>query len=171
MVFGFILWTSNTFKEMRYIIPKGWHFSLPWIPRLYRNKISYKWEVEFDKSCEYNIGVYQLDWNKLVGVTNHLNPRKHSIRIAWRYYNGVIQLASYKEEDYKFTYLRLGEVELGKKAVVELFFSMNFVRVTVNDKPTTYYFEKKKWTWRLNPYFGGTRKAPHTMKLKLTKIE
>jgi len=170
MVYGFILWTFNTVK-MKYIIPKGWHFSLPWIPRLYYNQLSYKWEVEFDKSCKYNIGIEQLDWNKLVGVTNHLNPRKDSIRIAWRYYNGVIQLASYREENNKFTYLRLGEVKFGEKAIVELFFSNNFVRATVNGKCTTYLFKKKKWMWRLNPYFGGNMSAPHTMSLKLTKIK
>lgn len=157
---------------MKYIIPKGWHFSLPWIPRPSYNEISYKWEVVFDENCKYNIGKDQLDWNKLVGITTHLNPRKHSIRIAWRYGGkNIIELAAYHEEDYKFTYLRLGQVKLGEKAVVELFFSMNFVRVTINGKPMTYFFKKRKWVWRLNPYFGGNVAAPHTMSLKLTKIK
>lgn len=160
---------------MRYYIPKGWHFSIPVLPRICK-KNKYTWNVKFNNSCKYKIGQDQSDWNKLVGISNTLNPRKDSIRFVWRYNTDfdLFEIGVYREKDYVWdakplTYV-LNEANLTMKFnsdTVELYGhdarNLNHAVIVLN-------FKKNKVSLRTNPYFGGNIPAPHCINLKLKAL-
>ena len=154
---------------MTYIIFKDWHFSLPLLPRFYIKKNKFKWFAQLNNSCKYDIGEDQLDWNKLVGITNHLNPRKDSVRFVWRYdkKKDVFEIGLYKEVDEVFKSYSLCTVKANEIIEMRFTFSRNFVKASVNNNSLTLPFLIDNFAWRLNPYFGGNRTSPHNMKIKL----
>lgn len=155
---------------MIYTIFKGWHFSFPWIPRIYWNKDDYNWNVIFTNSCKYDHGTNdQLDWNKLVGISNHLNPRKDSLRIVWRYNKetDLFEIALYTEKNKEFTAVEIASIKANEKLTINLKCYVTYALVEVKDKLFMASFQKEPLTLRLNPYFGGNLPAPHKMKLKL----
>lgn len=154
---------------MIYTIYKGWNFSMPLIPRFYIKKNKFKWFARLDNSCKYWIGEDQLDWNKLVGVSNYLNPRKESIRFVWRYdkKKDVFEIGVYKEIDKVFKSYSICTVKSNQIIELRLLFSRNFVKASVNGYSLTLPFLINNFAWRLNPYFGGNRTSPHDIKIKL----
>lgn len=154
---------------MTYIIFKNWHFSLPLLPRFYIKKNKFKWFAQLNNSCKYDIGEDQLDWNKLVGITNHLNPRKDSVRFVWRYdkKKDAFEIGLYKEVDKVFKSYSLCTVKVNEIIEMRFTFSRNFVKASVNNNSLTLPFLINNFVWRLNPYFGGNRTSPHNMKIKL----
>ena len=154
---------------MIYTIPKGWHYSIPAFP-IPSIKNSYKWEVTFDDSCKYDInGPDQLDWNKLVGVSNYLNPRKESIRFVWRYIvkMDLFEIATYIEENKNFKTSFFCYVKSNELLSLSMKFVDGSVAVSAKGCTKILNFPKNKLTFRCNPYFGGNQPAPHTMNLKL----
>jgi hypothetical protein len=154
---------------MTYTIFKGWHFSMPLLPRFYIKKNKFKWYAQLNNSCKYWIGEDQLDWNKLVGISNHLNPRKESIRFVWRYdkKKDVFEIGLYKELDEVFKSYSICTVKPNQIIELRLLFSKNFVKASVNNNSLTLPFLINNFVWRLNPYFGGNRTSPHNMTIKL----
>jgi hypothetical protein len=157
---------------MKYICFKGMHWFLPVLPRFYWNKKQYNWTVNFDSSCAYDLGDDdQYDWNKLVGVSEHLNPRIHSIRFGWRYnlQNKMIEIASYKETNYKFEFNIISTVELNKNIKLNIQLYSNLVALDVSGNTyVTPFVLNNKLTIRANPYFGGNKTSPHKMSLKIS---
>ena len=153
---------------MRYFIPKGWHFSIPKFPILY-TKSEFEWNVKFNNTCKYKIGADQMDWNKLVGISNYLNPRIDSIRFVWRYdsYFDMFEIGVYKEVDEAFKAYSICTVKTNEVFEMRFTFSRNFVKASVNNNSLTLPFLIDNFVWRLNPYFGGNRTSPHNMKIKL----
>jgi hypothetical protein len=154
---------------MNYYIFKGFHFSFPFIPRFYYKRKVFKWEVVFDNSCRYNIGKEdQADWNKLVGVSNHIFPRKYSVRFVWRWYNDELQLGVYHEINKKPASYVIYTPKKNEPVKLELYIGHNFVTAKANGKwKYNYPFVSKKLRFRLNPYFGGNNPSPHLIKIKL----
>ena len=158
---------------MKYYCLKNFHYFLPSFPIVYWKKKVYKWEVVFDNNCRYDLqNEDQLDWNKLVGVSQHFNPRLNSLRFGWRYNlkTEEIEIALYSEKNYVFEYKLLTSVKPTEKLKLSMYFEGDLATVQVND--TTYqtkYTLDKNLTIRCNPYFGGNRTAPHCMSLKLSK--
>ena len=157
---------------MTYTCFKGMHWFLPVLPRFYWNKKQYDWTVNFDSSCAYNLGDDdQYDWNKLVGVSQHFNPRVNSIRFGWRYNltNNLIEIASYKETNYHFEFSTIASVELNKDVKLTIQLYSDLVALNVNDNIYVTSFKMdKKLLMRANPYFGGNNTAPHKMSLKIS---
>lgn len=157
---------------MKYTCFKGMHWFLPVIPRFYWNKKQYNWTVNFNSSCAYDLGDDdQYDWNKLVGVSEHLNPRINSIRFGWRYNltNDLIEIASYKETNYKFEFNTLASVELNKDVKLTIQLYTKLVALGVNDKVHLIPLDiNNKLLMRANPYFGGNNAAPHKMSLRIS---
>lgn len=155
---------------MKYVIPKGWHFALPPIPKLYKSDYL-KWKVKFTNSCKYSIGQDQADWNKLVGVSNHLNPKIDSVRFVWRYLidDDVFEIAVYKEVSNIFFARPLTTVKAGETLNLEMTFhkSLNNIYVAANHSSTYIVFCPKKWLIGCHPYFGGNIPAPHTISLSV----
>ena len=156
---------------MKYFILKGWHFSILWFPRIYIDKQDYNWTVQFDESCKYDHGTPdQLDWNKLVGISNHLNPRKNSFRFVWRYnvFLDMFQIGTYLEKDGVFTARAFYNVKSDVPVNLKLKCYYTYAVVEINDiTQQTVDFQKEYVTLRLNPYFGGNKTAPHKMSLRL----
>ncbi len=154
---------------MTYTIFKGWHFSLPFIPRFYCKKIRFKWFAQLNNSCKYWIGEDQLDWNKLVGISNSINPRKDSIRFVWRYDKNkdVFEIGIYKEAEKVFKAYSICRVKANEIIELRFLFSRNFVKASVNNNSLTLPFLINNFVWRLNPYFGGNRTSPNNIKIKL----
>ena len=147
------------------------HWFLPVLPRLYWNKKQYNWTVKFNSNCAYNLGDDdQLDWNKLVGVSEHFNPRRHSIRFGWRYNltTKLIEIASYKETNYHFEYNTIASVELNKSIKLSIEFCRDSATLSVdNNTYTTPFTLAYKLLIRANPYFGGNKVAPNKMSLSI----
>lgn len=147
------------------------HWFLPVLPRFYWNKKQFNWTVNFDSSCAYNLGDDdQYDWNKLVGVSQHFNPRVNSIRFGWRYNinNGLIEIASYKETNYKFEFNTLASVKLGKDVKLSIQLYSDLVALSVDENIyITQLSLNTKLLMRANPYFGGNNAAPHKMCLSI----
>ena len=157
---------------MTYTCLKGMHWFLPVLPRFYWNKKQYDWTVNFDSSCAYDLGGNdQYDWNKLVGVSEHFNPRIHSIRFGWRYNLAakLIEIACYKETNYEFEYNTLASVELNKDVKLVIQFYSDLVAVGVDyETYITPFALNTKLLMRSNPYFGGNKPAPNKMSLKIS---
>jgi hypothetical protein len=160
---------------MRYFIPKGWHFSIPKFPIFY-TKSEFEWNVKFNNTCKYKIGADQMDWNKLVGISNTLDPRIDSIRFVWRYdsYFDMFEIGVYKETNNKWEVKTLTYVL--KEANLKMKFYNSFVELigydgrNLNHAKIVLEFKKNKLTLRTNPYFGGNVPAPHCMNLNLTEL-
>lgn len=147
---------------------------------MWYGKISFKKNVYFDSSCKYEIeGEDMMDTNKLFGVGYFFNHHVDSARLGWRYdpYTQKIVLSAY-------CYVN------GKRVISELcklrFFTWYAMEITVlND---CYIFDvkdtynpwttslatftvmkthRKKFQFRLGIFFGGNKKAPHTMKIEM----
>lgn len=157
---------------MKYICLKNWHWFLPVFPRIYWNKRFFYWSAELNESCRYFMSKDAMkSWHKLVGVSNHLNPRKESIRFVWKW---DLELQKFRvavfierNREFKKTVYELAVVEPGERFYMTLYFKQDQVTVNLNDNKSTLPFQIKKLAFRLNPYFGGQKKAPHCMSLNL----
>ncbi len=158
---------------MKYICIKNTHRFFPVWPRLYWKKKVYVWTAVLDESCKYafnNDGM--KSWNKLVGISNNINPRKDSVRFVWKWdlTNQFFRIAVYVERkaEFKNTIYEIGTVKPGEqfKVVFICFDGVTFAAIN-SSKSIWVPFDANDLTFRLNPYFGGQRKAPHFMTLKL----
>jgi hypothetical protein len=113
---------------------------------------------------------YQYDWNKLVGISEYLNPRKSSVRLVWRYNleTKLIEIGYYIEKNYKIESEILYSVEPNKEIEVGITFNYTstIVRADKNFRIVDFILNKEL-TFRNNPYFGGNKKSPHKIKLKI----
>ena len=158
---------------MKYLCLKNQHYFLPSLPRLYWKKKVYHWEVIFNENCTYDLkSDDQLDWNKLVGVSQHFNPRLNSLRFVWRYNleTKLIEIGVYSEKNYVFEYKLLTTVKPTEKLNLTMYFQGSTALLIANTQVQLVpYILDKNITIRCNPYFGGNRTAPHCMTLSLKK--
>lgn len=159
-----------------YFIKKGNHRS-GFFPNLYLKMFKTKYEVMFSKNCIYQFGdIDDLDINKLFGLSfgfHHYN----SIRFGWNVDGDKIAIHVY--------YYKLGKRFMNKIISIPVE-TIHTFEITVYDV----YYELKifnqdkkligwsnvvkpktvKWGYRLFPYFGGNRYAPHDVEIKMKKI-
>jgi hypothetical protein len=104
-----------------------------------------QYTLTFDKSC---LSASKNAYNKILGTSQYLNPRKRSLRLAWKPDgNGNISIAEMHEVDYKIQFRVLGRVVPGK--------------------PITVDFRKVyKFEWN-TPYFGGNETPNMTIKYSI----
>lgn len=155
---------------MKYTCYKGCHWFLPVIPRFYWKRKNFNWVVNFDGSCKYDIQEEQLDWNKLVGVSNYLNPRKDSLRFVWRYNisNENFEIGVYVEKNKVFNSFTICSVKENEKLELSLLFNSNgSTIVSANGISKIIDFKLNDFSIRTNPYFGGNMPAPHKMFLTM----
>jgi hypothetical protein len=111
-------------------------------------------KFKFNFNCKYDLGdVDQQDWNKLVGFSRGYH-RKNSVRIVWRWNveKQKMEIAHYWYKDGVRSWGDIKEIELGK---------------VYKEKLEIEKGKYPKWGYMLWPYFGGNKKAPHDMSLKL----
>ena len=154
---------------MTYFCLKNQHHFLPIIPRPYFFKKNFSWECSFSDNCKYDIGNDQLDWNKLVGISNKLHPRMDSVRFVWRYniQQDKFDIGLFVEKNFKFTPYNLISVNSNETFQLKFNFFQKFLIARANQTVQNVDFIINNFTYRLNPYFGGNMSSPHFMKLSL----
>jgi len=138
----------------------------------------FKWEFSFDNSCIYDIGSDETDANKLCGLTYHFNPHIDSVRFGWEWNpsKNKIDIDAYCYVDGSRSNTIIASVTPNEK-----------ISGTIEINPTNYTLtlesssigsvsktinktKNNKVKFLLNPYFGGNRKAPHTIKIYLKRL-
>lgn len=157
---------------MTYTCFKGWHWFLPVLPRFFYRKKTFLWTSELSENCVYVMDKNAMkSWHKLVGVSNHMNPRKESIRFVWKWDLELqkFRIAVFIERNYEFrkTVTELDLVSSNEPINMKLHFDGENVFVTVNKNEIKLPYKISNFGFRLNPYFGGQKTAPHLMTLKL----
>lgn len=172
-------------------IPKNKHRARPLQLGLNIGSRSLFRSVVFDTSCKYDIGQDQSDWNKLFGIgfipawkfllvfVSWLSfgvlfknlHHKNSARFVWRYnnLNGMIEIGCYVYNNGVRVSEKLMSVPLNRafkiaihvnKGTCDFFcFNENNVLQVVKEIPVKTGFI----SYNLGGYFGGNRKAPHTI--------
>lgn len=164
------------------VIYKGMHYCLNFLnfkPYFGLNgvkKLEYK--VMFTSSCRYSLGIDQSDINKLFGISYGFHHNQ-SDRIGWRYIAEIdkIELLLYSYVKGLRRTKSLGLYDINKEISIKLesiVYKGNYrtINVIINNEvigrdifPHNY----KNFGYTLGAYFGGNRKAPHTMKIKIEK--
>lgn len=171
------------------IVPKWFHACINQLP--YPFVIDYvKKDVMFTKDSTYELdSENQWDWNKLLGFSIGLLPKKwkrpmwyNSVRVAWRYVDGTIQVSPYTycngEMNYDYIPVNL-ELEkqytfiISQKAHAKNAFNVYVIssskmihewKVVLPTAITT------KWGWAACLVFGGSKRAPKTIKVKMKNV-
>jgi predicted transcriptional regulator len=159
-----------------YFIKKGNHRS-GFFLNLYLKMFKTKHQVIFSQNCIYKFGdVDDLDINKLFGISFGFH-HKNSMRFGWNVDGDKIAIHYY--------YYKLGKRFMNKMVSIPVE-TVHTFEITVYDA----YYELKvsdtngktigwanivkpktvKWGYRLFPYFGGNRVAPHDVTIKMKRI-
>lgn len=169
---------------MSYTIHKGrhrprWWFFLLW-PWIGYEKKSITRLVRFDFNCKYDLHGEEddLDVNKLFGLGYFWN-KKESARFGWNYNNvtGKIDVFAYYHTAGTMDFARLCHVSVGLKYMMILeihdssysFFVINTHNGLVEGQKVIEKPHKKRWSYNLGFFFGGTQKAPHDITVEIEK--
>jgi len=154
---------------MLYRIKIGSHGS-SWIPSItFRESIS--GSFSFLGDFEYVIDS-QEDTNKLVGLSDGWTHHKNSIRIGWRWNNGL-ELMTIVYRNGVREIKSMGYIEANKKYKYQIQIFDDFYGIKVTSGDTTYaelLDRSTKWNFIrvvLKPYFGGKNKAPKSFDILL----
>lgn len=162
-------------------IHKGFHRPFQIIPACFqfftlKERFSIRKKVLFTDSCRYNLdNGDQSDWNKLFGFCFGINGiHKNSARLVWRYSPEAdkIEIASYYYIDGIRRSRRLTTIKLNQcidlnilKAGRSIFFFADGFLVDdviiISNKPA----------FGCGLYFGGNRRAPHNITIKMCNYD
>lgn len=163
---------------MKYLIPKGFHFSIPPLPIFHFNVKKVKYYIKFDRNCWYKReDVIYTGINKLCGLGFGLNHHIDSVRIGWQpdFDNeNKINLYSYwydESDNKEYQKYPLGEVCTDTGFEISIKIDNDEYEVMVFGQK--FYIDNeipdKKWGLWLRPYFGGKSRSPKTMKIWISK--
>jgi len=134
--------------------------------------------VKFFYNCKYDLdNIDQLDINKLAGYSyglHHIN----SARIGWRYdiAKDKIELFGYVYNQGKRTTKHILFVDINKLHNCQIKTEKDHYLFNVNNDTQNHTIiiprtNKLMWFgYKLFPYFGGNRKAPHQMYIMLSTV-
>lgn len=177
---GHIWWRKR--ETMTFHIPRGKHRAWPWRFWLWWHRTSFDWVVKFDESCRYDLqNVDQLDTNKLCGIGYLPGHHKDSARFGWRYdtATGQVALSTYcYDSGRRMAIQHICWCEIDHEYYIDLKILSQWYKFTAYKKEDgvfmgsveVQYFHDKKFKYRLGTYFGGNQKAPHEIKIQLTKV-
>lgn len=165
---------------MTFRIPAGRHRALPLRLGFWWRRNSFTWVVRFTDNCRYDLGNDdQLDTNKLVGIGYLPGHHKDSARFGWRYdkMKGQIEIMAYCYVNGQRKIQSLCFCEIGKEYVLQLKMLINSYYMAVHERGETPIIgsdwidhnHNKHFKYRLGVYFGGNRRAPHTMTIELNR--
>jgi len=159
-----------------FLIKKGNHRS-GFYPNIHFGLKNLKYQVLFTDSCLYKFNdVDDFDINKLFGISFGFH-HKNSARFGWNVEEGQIAI-------YAYCY-KLGIRYSRRIAIIPInkifIFEINTYDVYFEFKITNYdgkiislanIAKAKccKWGYKLFPYFGGNKTAPHTMTIKMKEF-
>ncbi len=154
---------------MIYRIKKGCHRS-SWIPTITFSE-SISGSFSFLGDFEYAIDS-QEDTNKLVGLSDGWTHHENSIRIGWRWNDGL-ELMSIVYRDGIREIKPMGYIESNKEYKYLIIISDDFYGIKITSDNTKYseLFDRSSgWNFLrviLKPYFGGNNKAPKNFDIEL----
>lgn len=185
-----ILAQNASYKSQTYVFKKGHFLASPWQMRFYWDLESIKWRNCFDSTARYvmqnadsTIHTDQYDWLKLPGLTfTPWFPHGNTAMVGWRYNHlkDSIELNTYMHVDGGTFFKDNPHLTVGIGEHFEHEISLNYEKkqmtVTINTargtlSETMNYIEFQRWTSKIQPYFGGTSKAPHDVKVTITLLE
>jgi len=167
-------------------ILKGTHRSiLSWFPRFHINRKQISNTCTFYSDANYDFGdIDQLDINKLFGLSYGLH-HNNSARFGWRWNieKQMVEILAYVYVDgVRITEgaadLHIGYVHPGIQYDYTIKVVDGYYEFTLNSPlyPTPKVVKIKCsdrltwWGYKLYPYFGGNKKAPHTVHIDLERI-
>ena len=161
----------------KYKIKKGKHDAGFDFAPFYGKTVS-KYEVIFTSSCIYDLhDEDQYDINKLFGLS-YLYHHNNSARFGWRSTGDRIEISAYCYINGKRYFEDICLIETGRMYSMELRNTGDYYEFKVANsegilnlclkikKPKT-----SKLGYKLFPYFGGNKTAPHDMKILMRKIK
>lgn len=158
-----------------YFIQKGTHggFHFPKLVSVRKNKLKY--HVMFTESCKYDIGEDQSDINKLFGIGYLPWHRQNSVRFGWRYVQETdkIEILAYWYNSGQRYSQSMFNVELGRWYDYSISNNADSHQLIIYDKDGvplarhTVELKPESIGYKLFPYFGGNKTAPHTMRINM----
>ena len=176
-------------KERTYTMKKGRHHA----DKLLKNRLLWHiktlhWYNRFDTSARYiiknsegTIHEDQHDWSKLSGMTfTPWQPRRNTAMAGWRYNNVTdsIELTPY----FHVNGLRIFKddphltIAVNEPFEHEVYLNYETKEITVTirthraELSETHEFTTfRKWLVQIHPYFGGNKRAPRTIKLRVKR--
>lgn len=136
----------------------------------------------FYPSCRYLLTIPEdiKDVNKILGIGYFQNHQIDSARFGWYYsneYEKIVMVAysyingvlvkkdlTFLKVAYPYDVALIIENGVYKFRVYE---TSSGVEIGKHDEP---FYHKKKWSYPMNVFFGGSNPAPHDMKIDITKI-
>jgi hypothetical protein len=163
-------------RSKKYTVKEGHHKS-GFHPNLYFDVNRSKYEVIFTESCLYKFdNEDDADINKLFGLSFGYH-HKNSVRFGWNSEDGKIAIYAYC---YKLSqrYMRkIVSIPINSKHIFEInvYDAYYELKITNNEGELIgcANIAKAKTTkigYRLFPYFGGNRCAPHDVNIWMKKI-
>jgi hypothetical protein len=129
----------------------------------------------FTESCKYDVGEDQSDINKLFGIGYLPWHHQNSVRFGWRYVHETdkIEIFAYWYSSGVRHWQSMYSVELGRWYDYSMVNDSDSHQLIIYDKdgvPLARYaveLKPKFFGYKLFPYFGGNKKAPHTMRINM----
>lgn len=132
----------------------------------------------FDESAMYTVQVAsnQADINKLVGFSDcDQHHQNESARFGWRWYEDELQILAYSYNEGNLNYQLMGAIALNQEVALSidieaeqyLFMGDGLETVTL-PRTTDCEAGDNYWLW---PYFGSDETAPHTIEVRLKRIQ
>lgn len=156
---------------MLYTIKKGCHYGWHWFWPFLGKTCVIKHEVVFKQNCLYRFGdADDFDVNKLFGRSFGFH-HKNSVRFGWRPFKGKIAIFSYVYRNGERSINELGICDIDKKYTFQIKCKDNFTLFEMGDESHKTRFgvntSGSPFGYKLYPYFGGNRKAPHDIDIRL----
>ena len=114
-----------------------------------------------------------MDVNKIYGFSDFgKSHQKYSIRIGWRYLNGVTELCWLKREDGRLITGLIRDIDINTPYEAMIDIETFYYTITI-DGDTTMVRRRPDGFWGtirryyLYPYFGGNEFAPHDITIKI----
>ena len=155
----------------RFTVRKGKHKFHPRLVEFSKKKL--KFRMRFNPNCLYNLGDSdQADINKLYGITS-LFIHKNSVRFGWRAEEGRIRIFAYWYKRGVRGWYDMGTVGTDEFNDYSIEMQGDTCVLRLNDKKFIIP-NIVDWcdffTFKAFPYFGGNKKAPHSMDIYLYEI-
>lgn len=179
LVMAVIINLGNPFKVSRYVIHKGWHYSVQSvITFLFPFVRSYNGGGITAIINNYPGNKYDSSdrsWNKFFGLSYGMNPHKNSMRLAWRHFTTdyyeccwyyYVDGNRYESKPFILEYGKDYEAYIGLTNSQLYFFNDDNKTVMISECPVLGYFNGNR-KYILMPYFGGKSRAPKKMIFKV----
>ena len=155
----------------KYTIKKGKHKSgLRYKP--FSNKTSLKLTFMFDSTAVYQLEDRdQFDLNKLAGLAFGRSHHTNSARICWRYNidKSCVELFGYIYDNKIRSFEHIADCQINVEQNASLVVKDKSATFNINGTSKTFKTSKwPKWGYRLFPYFGGDKVAPHDVNVWLS---